>query len=58
MMSQTSCATCKGSGHDKGSQPVIKFVLELQDDGTYKRVHKTIKQGSGCCSCHGLGYKK
>jgi hypothetical protein len=56
-MSQTSCATCKGSGHDKGSQPVIKFVLELQDDGTYKRVHKTIKQGSGCCSCHGLGHK-
>jgi hypothetical protein len=51
------CATCNGMGHDKAAKPVVKFELREQPDGTMKREHVTVKQGSGCISCLGLGYK-
>ena len=57
-MSRVICDRCKGRGHDKNSHPVVKFVPQKQEDGSMKRVHTTIKQGSGCLGCMGLGYKE
>ena len=57
MTTRKVCSCCKGTGHDKASRPVVKFEPEKQDDGSIKRVHKTLKQGSGCLSCLGLGTK-
>jgi len=53
------CTTCKGFGHDKGGRPVVKFEdippEEREADGPVRR-HKTLKQGSGCITCLGVGY--
>jgi len=52
----TLCPVCKGSGHDKGGQPVIKFAPYFdKDEDKVKRKHTTIKQGSGCLNCGGIG---
>jgi hypothetical protein len=54
---KTSCTACKNTGHDSGSKPVVKFEMREQPDGTQKREHVTVKQGSGCLACGGRGYK-
>jgi hypothetical protein len=57
-VSKVSCTACKNSGHDNNSKPVVKFEMREQPDGTEKREHVTVKQGSGCLNCCGLGYKE
>ena len=55
-----TCTTCKGYGHDKGGRPVVKFENippEEQVTGGPVRRHITLKQGSGCISCLGVGHK-
>jgi hypothetical protein len=58
MTTKQTCSTCNGSGHDKGGLPLVKFEMVRQPDGTDKRCHVTYKQGSGCISCLGVGYKE
>jgi hypothetical protein len=56
---QQVCSTCKGFGHDKGGRPVVKFEdipHEEREPGGPVRRHTTLKQGSGCISCLGVGY--
>jgi hypothetical protein len=52
---RTVCERCNGSGHDKNGRPKTEMVPEQQEDGTWKRKHHTIQQGSGCLWCGGLG---
>ena len=53
----TTCGRCNGTGHDKNSHPVVKFEPQEQEDGSMKRVHLTLKRGSGCMGCLGTGVK-
>ena len=55
MSTSVKCKKCNGSGHDKGGRPVIKLEQYTKEDGTTARRHVTIKQGSGCTDCLGLG---
>ena len=55
-MKRKTCESCKGSGHDKKGRPIIKFEQYTKDDGTTARRHVTVKQGSGCITCGGIGY--
>jgi len=57
-MSKVICDRCNGMGHDKNSLPLIKFEPQAQSDGSTKRVHTTVKRGSGCMKCLGLGAHK
>lgn len=54
-MKQITCDRCRGLGHDKNSTPSVKFSLVEQPDGTSLRKHTTLKRGSGCMKCLGLG---
>lgn len=56
MAMKVICDRCKGGGHDKNSYPVIKFAPVEQEDGSMKRQHTTVKQGSGCLKCQGVGH--
>ena len=60
-----TCPSCDGSGHDKGGMPRVEmvefdpyehnaYISDMQSD--QKRYHKTIKRGSGCMNCGGIGY--
>ena len=59
-----TCPKCEGTGHDKGGEPVVKMVpfdpyehnAYISYDGEQKRYHQTIKQGSGCLMCGGVGF--
>ena len=60
------CPTCKGTGHDKGGRPEIRRVpFDVYEHNAYisgeydqKQYHVTQKQGSGCLTCCGVGYKE
>ena len=56
MKKKQICKVCHGSGHDKGSTPVVKIREQVQKDGTVKQQHVTEKLGSGCINCGGLGH--
>lgn len=63
-----TCTKCNGTGHDKGGMPVVKMIPFDPNVHTpyikhdqpippeQKRYHQTIKQGSGCMACGGVGY--
>lgn len=60
-----TCHKCEGTGHDRGGMPVVKMVdfntreghrKYITDDVEQKRYHQTIKRGSGCTCCGGVGY--
>ena len=53
-----ACQTCKGTGHDKNSHPVVKFEPFEDENGKMKRRHTTLKRGSGCLTCGGIGKVK
>lgn len=64
IMAQT-CERCEGTGHDKGGMPRVEMVPFSKKEGHRKyttseheqrRYHSTIKQGSGCIACGGVGY--
>jgi len=50
-----TCERCSGSGHDKGGEPIIKFEHYTDKEGKPRKRHVTVKQGSGCYKCLGLG---
>jgi len=49
------CNRCNGSGHDRTSKPEVKFKPYIDDEGKKRKKHITLKQGSGCLKCEGLG---
>ena len=59
-----TCPSCGGSGHDKGGMPVVKRVkfdpykhnAYIDGDQDQHRYHETIKRGSGCMNCGGVGF--
>ena len=55
-MKANTCSSCNGFGHDKAARPVVKFKTVKRDDGTMGKDHITMKQGSGCMTCGGLGF--
>lgn len=56
MIKRVTCDRCRGCGHDKKGLPVIEFREHYNEDGELERKHTTVKQGSGCMKCLGLGY--
>ena len=70
MLHGNTCPRCNGTGHDRKSQPVVKmvafdpkvhtpYITEGEPDAPFTikqtRYHQTIKQGSGCLQCGGIG---
>lgn len=50
-----ACSMCHGTGHDKGSRPVIVFTDYIDEKGRKRRRHTTKSIGSGCMKCQGTG---
>jgi RecJ-like exonuclease len=59
-----TCPRCEGTGHDKKGEPIVKMVpfdpkvhkSYIDGEHDQRRYHQTIKQGSGCLMCGGIGY--
>ena len=50
------CKGCNGFGHDKAARPVVKFVKAKRGTDKTGKDHITLKQGSGCLWCGGVGF--
>ncbi len=48
------CQACNGTGHSKETAPEMELQYN-RELGAHVEV-KTIKQGSGCVRCLGVGY--
>ena len=48
------CQACNGTGHSKETAPEMELEYN-RELGAHVEV-KTIKQGSGCIRCLGVGY--
>lgn len=48
-----ACKDCNGRGVTRATAPVVKREKYTDNKGVVKHRHTTIKQGSGCPTCHG-----
>jgi len=53
-----TCNRCNGTGHDRAGQPEVKFEDYVDKHGNPRKRHITVKQGSGCLKCGGLGHEQ
>jgi len=59
-MKKVKCSACKGLGQTAASRSEVKFVKykanEKMPEGSKGMRMVTVRQGSGCHNCHGVGY--